>query len=350
MNEQHVSPSEVQAFLHGRLAPERVLSVGRHLAQCSACAQRVTAEKETLTRQLLADDDFHLDAETELFPYIDGTADAIAVERIEEHLAVCGRCRADADDLRQAKASMIRTRRVWPYVLAAAAALAAMIFIAPLVRRGERPHRTLPGATLPSAQELAWRALVDDAARNGIAMPAILHDLAPRRGTLRGGPSAADVQLSPRGTVVEETRPVFTWPAVPDARYRVVVFDGARELTSSPMLDATRWQPGVELARGRSYVWQLQVITPSHREIVPAAAEGPARVHVLDAASAAALQEARARRPGDHLLLGILCARAGVMDTAESELSLAARTDARATSLLAAVRNWRSVAEPDQHV
>ncbi len=350
MNEQHVSTSEVQAFLHGSLAPERILSVGRHLAQCSDCARRVATEKDALARQLLENDDFHLDAGTELFPYVDGTADSIAVERIEEHLATCRRCRADADDLLQTKASMARPRRVWPYALAAAAALAAVIFIAPLVRRGERPQRTLPGATLPSAQELAWRALVDDATRNGIAMPAILHDLAPRRGTLRGDPNATDMQLSPRGTVVEETRPVFTWSAVPDARYRVVVFDGAREVTSSSMLDATRWQPGVELARGSSYFWQLQVVTPSHREIVPAPAEGPARVHVLDAASAAALQKVRSRRPADHLLLGILCARAGIMDTAESELGLAARNDSRATALLAAVRGWRSVAEPDQHI
>jgi len=348
MSEQHVSPAEVQAFFQGGLAPDRVLAVGRHLALCSDCARRAATDKDRLAAQLLDGEDLHLDTETELFPYIDGTTDAIATERIEEHLAVCLSCRGEADDLRRAKASMTRRQRVWPYALATAAALAALIFIAPLVRRGERPIHDPRRAT--DARELAWRALVDDAVRNGIAMPAALRELAPRRGTLRGSASAADVQLAPRGTVVEETRPAFTWSAVPGARYRVVVFDDAREVTSSPMLDATRWQPDVELARGTTYVWQLQIVTPSHRRIVPGPSEGPASVRVLDAPSAAELQEARARRPADHLLLGILSARAGIIATAESELRLAARTDARATALLAAVRAWQSVAEPDQHM
>jgi anti-sigma factor RsiW len=345
MSDQHISEAEVQAFLRGQLAPERVLAVGRHLSECRECA---AAGAGPIEPRLLDDDDLHLNAEGELFPYVDGTVDAIARERIEEHLASCATCRADADDLQRAAASIPRprSRRLWAYAVGAAAAIVVALIVAPRLREGQRlPHSAPLVVTITTAtvdtREHAWHELVDDALRDGIRMPPVLRELAPSGVVLRGA-EATRMQLSPRGTVVEETQPSFTWRAVPDARYRVTIFDDGREVAASPALTATRWQPERALARGRMYAWQLQVITPKQRELFPGAAEGPATVRVLDDTAAAELQEARRRAGSDHLLLGVLAARAGLVARAESELSLAAQTEPRASALLDTVRGWRS--------
>lgn len=350
---EHVSPSEVDAFLRGGLPPDRVLVVGRHLSQCADCARTAApaSAQRRVVEQLLQDDDLHLDADGELFPFLDGTLDAITRERVDEHLASCSSCREELADLRRTTAvAAPRPRRVWMYAAAAAAAILIAILVLPLVRdRGPAPHDVVV-RTHADAQERAWRATVDRAVHAGIALPAELHELAPRRGTLRGGEDVAAPQLSPMGTVIEETRPAFAWSAMPNARYRVVIFEGTREVVSSATLDVTRWQPAIDLARGATYVWQLHVITPGARTILPPPSGGPAAVRILDAERFAALQDARRRRPTDHLLLGVLYAQAGVVDTAETELELAAKTDARAAALLETVRGWRSVVQADEHV
>jgi anti-sigma factor ChrR (cupin superfamily) len=347
MNETHITPSELQAFRDGALPPDQVMAVGRHLAHCADCAGRAAgaARDEAIARdlaqQLLDGHDLHLDAGSELFPYVDGGVDDIVRERIETHLAVCRTCRDDVDDLRRAAPPAAPRRRVLPYALAVAAALAVVLF-ATLTRsrvRTEAP-RVVAQEQPRDPREQRWRALVDDALQNGIAAPAVLRDLAPRRGTLRGA-SAREVRLAPRNTVIEETRPAFRWSPVAGATYRVFVFEDGREVASSPALHEASWRPHEELARGRTYAWQLEIAAGDRREIAPGPAAGPATIRIADAATAAELQAARARHADDPLLLGILYARAGLADAAGQQLEVAALKDARAVKLRDEVRAWR---------
>jgi hypothetical protein len=64
---------------------------------------------------------------------------------------------------------------------------------------------------------------------------------------------------------------------------------------------------------------------------------------VADADSLRQIQEARRTRPADHLLLGVLYARAGMQREAEEELSLHTAQhpgDTKARGLLEAIRRW----------
>jgi hypothetical protein len=348
MNDRHVAPSELEAFLHGGLPAERVLEVARHLSTCSECGAEAAAEAASrrVAARVLGGDDLHLDFDADLVPYVEGGADLIARERIEAHLAACPMCRADLDDLRPIAASIPPGRR-WPYVLATAAAIAVVAFLGVLATRGPaRPDVHVVPRAAPDRREVRWQSLVDEALRNGIAKPAALRELAPRRGALRGSESGPRVQLAPLGVVVEETRPAFSWSPVEDARYRVFIFDGTRQVAAGPVLRATAWRCDAELTRGRDYQWQLEITTGERQDVAPAAS-----MRIADAATATELADARRRHPGDHLLLGILYARNGIADAAERELTLAARNHPRAARLLVEVRAWRaSVAEADQGV
>lgn len=340
MNEPHVAPSEVEAFLRGGLPAERVLEVARHLATCAECGVRAANEEASrrVAARMFSGDDLHLDFDTDLVPYVDGSADLIARERIETHLAACPACRADLDDLRRT-ATSIPPRRRWPYALATVAASVVIVFIGILATRNstvpEAPSIVAPPA--PDAREVRWQSLIDEALRNGLAKPAALRELAPRRGTLRGGESAPPVQLAPDGVVVEETRPAFSWSPVEGANYRVFVFDGSRQVAASPLLRAAKWRCDAELTRGRDYLWQLEITTNAGQGVAPASS-----MRIADEATATELASARVRHPGDHLLLGVLYARNGMADAAERELILAARNDPRAARLLAEVRAWRA--------
>lgn len=151
------------------------------------------------------------------------------------------------------------------------------------------------------------------------------------------------IELSPSGVVVETTRPRFRWSAVEGAQYVVLLSHRGDVVAESEPLTANSWTPEQPLVRGRTYEWHLEIRTGANVRVVPAAPQSPARFEVLSSDARREIERARDTRPGDHLLAGILYARAGARDAAERELRAAAAAgDGDAAKLLESLRAWPS--------
>jgi hypothetical protein len=126
--------------------------------------------------------------------------------------------------------------------------------------------------------------------------------------------------IEPAGKVTLTERPTFRWSRLSGATgYIVEVYDAQfNRASSSPMLTSLSWT-APPLARGQVYSWQVKAIRDGQEFITPRPPAPQARFRILDRATAAEI--ARARRDySSHLLLGLLYARAGLLDEAEQEL------------------------------
>lgn len=150
-------------------------------------------------------------------------------------------------------------------------------------------------------------------------MPDVLRSIQPDVDVLRGSTEASEV-FRPAGAIVKSTRPELSWPAANDAQSVVQIFRGEEEVARSSILTTSRWRPEHSLRRGVTYTWQVRVTRNGETQILPAAPAPVAQFHVLDAAALAELEAAERDRAGDHLLLGILHARAGLPDGARQHL------------------------------
>ena len=255
--------------------------------------------------------------------------------QVANHLELCHRCRADA-----AEALLFRRAIKPPHIRiltrgrVAAAALVA-ITIGYFVFSGMR------NADAAADQILAYARLVDrTVTENNIDVPAGILSL---RGT------TLDVRTeqvrrfrlnSPLATAVLVTRPEFSWESLGErARYTVSVFDqNLDRIDHSSALAETRWRPTMRLEAGRVYEWQVRAEVDGLTMISPGP-EGPrARFAILSEAAMADFKRAQRIAPLDHLLLGILSAKAGALDEAESELSAAG---ARGSRLFLYLRSLR---------
>lgn len=276
----------------------------------------------------------HPDLETELFAYAEGTLPRERAAEIAEHVMWCTRCREDVADARAlAPRESRRPWRAW-LPLAAAATIGGMVFLfvtrddAPLPRpvstktvTTETVATPLPATTTtttaaaPRYARAEWETLVREA-RAGAPL-AVAGALAPLRRdayVLRGG-AGGGVTLEPSGVIVESPRPRFRWSETAP-RAVVVVFADDAEVARSGELSANEWTPRRDLPRGVTLTWQVELRREDAMAIIPAPPAPPARFRVVDAATAAALEEARRAHPDDALLLGLLYARAGLVDEA----------------------------------
>ena len=279
----------------------------------------------------------------DLIAFATGRAGGSEIEQISDHLTSCAQCRSAALQLlhrggasRELVLNIVRNEEepeaaVPPVPLhqhrrqligiAAAAAFAAvgltMFFASRLPRHTAAIVRSTPAA--PS-----WRRDVDAAIAHGLSVPPAAWSSLPReRGSLRG-PSLAPPPIrivAPYGDVVEEIRPAFEWTEVSGAAYVVSVVDGVNVVASSGPITATRWQASHDLVPGRTYTWQVVVLTGEGRRVIPAPPDPPARFTVLDANARAALARIRAAAPNHHLVLGVAAANAGLRQTADEEFS-----------------------------
>lgn len=366
----HLSQTELDLLRRGAMAPADLLAAVRHLAICSDCAALAGSRVDTAAaavRELLDEDAIeHPDVESELFAFVDRTLPAGDRRRIEEHLNDCGRCREDVADL---AALRPQVRRVPSRVVFASLAAAALIVVIGVSTLRQRPGSRAPeppgtasrtaGSEAPGRIERHpaqppqqparyvdddWAELVESALRSGIAMPATLRSLRPSADELRSaGSEAAPVSIWPAGVVVLDGAPAFRWPAVDGKAITYVVSvyaEDALEAESQP-LSTNRWTPPSPLRRGVTYAWQVEVRGAQEPQVLPAPPQPQALFRVADAAVVAELEKARAHHPNDHLLLGVLYARAGLQAEAEAELRKDAGTHPEAHALAEAVKRWQ---------
>ena len=359
---------ELQRWKRGELAAEDVVAVAQHLEACADCAalaaRTVRADASAHAVHVQLEDDPH-PAIDELFAYVDGM---LVFERrvaVSEHLQRCELCAEDVADARAGEGAGLHTeaaaRTTWWLVAAAVLmlAIAAAAFVWLRDKKVERVPvpvtKTMPESTPPPApvvappkqryQRVEWATLVRDM-RNGavMAMPATLAAVRRDADRLRAPGRETAAALTPAGVSIETQRPAFTWPATRGASYVVTIFAGDREVARSKRLTKTTWTPSRELVRGTTYTWQVEVETEGDLRIVPEPPAPPAQFHIVDAATIAELDAARAAHPDDHLLLGLLAARAGLTDRARAELHRVEAPDDRAVAkrVLRDVESWTS--------
>jgi anti-sigma factor RsiW len=181
-----------------------------------------------------------------------------------------------------------------------------------------------------------------------LELPGELAEINARTGVLMGGESKEDsfALLSPVAAITRTTRPVFRWrPLTGAASYTVKVYDANYELVlTSPPLNATEWEPPQTLARGRRYTWQVTATKEGKTVTAPAPPAPEARFIVLAGDKLEELQRVEKTRRASHLLLGLVYARAGLLDDAEREFQILLSDNPRSAvvrKLLASVRAAR---------
>jgi hypothetical protein len=195
----------------------------------------------------------------------------------------------------------------------------------------------------------SWQREVAEAlSAQRVKRPPVLDELEDgSRGTLRGASDGAPFDiLGPVGTVVDGDRPSFRWGALRGAEsYAVAVFDSRlNKVARSGPLSANEWTPAQPLRRGETYFWQVTAVLEGKEVVSPGTAAPEVKFAVLGQAESEELRRARSSLPGSHLTLGVLYARAGLLDEAEREfLSLVESNpeSPAASKLLRSVRELR---------
>jgi Putative zinc-finger len=182
------------------------------------------------------------------------------------------------------------------------------------------------------------RSVVSQALRTERVEPSHdLSELSGKAGILLGDQdkSPALVLLSPVGKVLRADRPRFRWrPLAGASSYTVNILDSDfNVLETSPPLTVTSWSPSSSLARGKVLSWQVTAVKDGQTLIFPTAPAPEVRFKILETEKARELMRAEGIKPRSHLALGVLYARAGLLDDAERELrALAAANPQSATA------------------
>ena len=388
------------------LAPDLFLSIQGHVSACPVCAEqcddpsRIGEDYENLLAALMPDPDeeaYHL-TEAELAGYARGELDEVATEVAAGHVELCAECAREVGELRAAAAAGDKRHRAWagfPAFLtsmpraARAASLAllalgltlAAVFL--LRTRDNRPAQTSekreegasPNANQPEAipsptetpQPLGAgegqkdetteveslpphlrRAVRAALTTQRLERPAALEGLNETRGTLLGdgGDGSPFQLLSPVGKVIQSSRPTFRWKPLDGADgYVVTIADrNLDEVATSGTLTKTAWTAPSPLKRGGAYSWQVTAMKDGKAVTSPVMPAPPAKFVVLDQASDEELNRVRRALPEYHLGLGVLYARAGLLDEAELEFQAELKSNPRSTvarKLLQSLREMR---------
>jgi hypothetical protein len=168
-----------------------------------------------------------------------------------------------------------------------------------------------------------YRRMAETALSNQRAPRSPLLDGLSRQGSsLMGGvdEGARFAIIEPAGKVLLASRPAFKWTRLAGAEgYVVEVYDAQFNLvSSSPLLTGLSWT-APQLARGQVYSWQVKAVKGGQEFIAPSPPAPDAKFRILDRVAAAKIARARRDYASSHLLLGLLYARAGLLDEAERE-------------------------------
>lgn len=359
MSERHVT-ADVLIRLHARdLRGEELTDVLRHFAHCRECSARALPPLDLVPLRAstsAAEATPHLDFDM-MMQLLEGRLDATDREVAEAHVELCDLCRAEVDDLRALAKPVPSGRRKLVLPIAASLAAAALLIAILAGRANEdvRPAAPITAAApkktsvaappvkaSPSpAPEEQWVAA---AVREG-RLPRFEHpDLQAQSEILRSaGDAAAPGVVSPAGIVIDETHPLFRWRGEEGIAAEVVVFRGEREVARSGRLTTDRWRPAIELPRGFTYTWQVEMERDGETIILPAPPLPPARFHVLGATQHREVAETLARHRGNHLLHAVVLARYGLRNEAMAALRRAAEGGNRdAANILRAETSGRS--------
>ena len=400
--QQHLTDQQAEHFRQRMMTADERRRWEIHIAGCQTCLDQVYGGKNSalahgrLAEALVSspDEEFHLSMQ-ELQRYAGGFMDEADRVIFESHLEGCPACRSRAElgAIASSSASVAKEFRpkspsfwqglasLWRrpgFALSARLAIGVVLLACiPLGwkmwhrRNLEQINRTAAGdsvivvqledgnseITLDKDGKLAGLEGLDPVARSavrealmtaGLTKPGVLDDLSGPAIKLMGpaGNSPPFALISPVDTVVAEEQPTLRWNPLRGATgYTVAVFDPQfRLVTKSPLQPGTEWSVPKPLHRGTTYSWQVTARVDNRQITVPVAPAPRVQFLVLDAQSAEDLKKATVPAANSHLALGILYARAGLQDNAESEFEALSKENPQspvASKLLGDVRSWR---------
>ncbi|HKR02827.1 MAG TPA: hypothetical protein VJT09_19265 [Pyrinomonadaceae bacterium] len=187
-------------------------------------------------------------------------------------------------------------------------------------------------------------------ASGNLPEPRVLDELSGPKINLLGGPSAGlpFKLIAPVGVAVAHNRPTLSWQALEGAvSYTVSVFDSDfnRVATSGPQ-KAIRWTPPPgSLRSGKVYSWEVTATRDGQEVRSPVAPAPRAQFKIIEARQLNEIASVRTESPRSHLSLGVVYARAGLLDEAEREFRLLVKDNPRsriARRFLHTVQGWRS--------
>jgi anti-sigma factor RsiW len=347
----HLNRTDLERMRSGALSAGEAARFGGHIAQCSECAS-AAGEHLDLTRTAAAfdaafapDDALEHPEDDVLAAYADGTIDAFARRGVDAHLRACSECSDDVAGL-QRLVTTERPRRIHPLWFGAAAAAAAAMFVLPRLQNDAPapepppvttrrsvpagvPSISVPAPPVPAPRSTRlpeWNTLVAEVRSTGVLpFPAEIRRLAATD-AFRGEPEERTRgAFWPVATAIDDERPELRWPPASGARYVVSLTSEGSEIAQSGPLAVARWRTPVPLQRGRMYRWQVTVERGDESSVIPAPPAPPAIFRVITDREHQELARACADAGDDHLLLGLLYARTGMVDEARRELGIHGR-------------------------
>jgi hypothetical protein len=182
-----------------------------------------------------------------------------------------------------------------------------------------------------------------------------LEELAAISNAARGGAKAAQDTadgekkfklIEPAGKIIFSVRPTLRWQALDGAEsYVVTVIDPKNnfdEVAKSPPLTQEHWKVDRALRRGRTYIWQVTAAKNGAQITAPAPEAGDVKFKVLDQAQADEIDRATKTYAGEHLIPGLLYARAGLLDEAVRELKALSAANPQAKEVKNLLKDLRA--------
>lgn len=190
-------------------------------------------------------------------------------------------------------------------------------------------------------------AIVSALTTQRLERPKVLAELNGTSGTLlsESGDGLPFRLLSPVGKVLQSSKPTFRWrPLAGASSYVVTVVDNQlNEVATSEPLTSTEWSAPVQLKRGSIYSWQVTALKDGEQIASPVMPAPQAKFQILNQASNEELKRVKRAFPNYHLGLGILYARAGLLDEAEREFQAELKASPRSASARKLLASLRSI-------
>jgi hypothetical protein len=232
---------------------------------------------------------------------------------LEEQVSSIPALRTSLSDLQNSQAQL----------LAALAPVVALYDGDRLVTLDRQGYLTGLDSLLESSRQQVRTALTEQR----VKAAASLAGLKGKQEVLMGSGGADSFSIvSPVGEVLETNKPTFKWQELGGATaYNVTVYDAAQNaVATSPELTRTEWTVSRPLKRGGVYTWDVAARKDGKDIVSPSPPAPQARFRILDKGLFDELDHARRAYPGSHLVLGVLYARAGMLQDAERELKVLA--------------------------
>lgn len=375
---EHLSNDEIKIYLTREMKSADLLRADEHLAVCDTCFGKISVEAETDFLPLSANESEHLSYE-QLEKFVDGKADEIEREIADVHLQTCGDCTAQFEGLSEMRsliaadlsAKSADKKSIFAplqnlfgggfalrFGFAAAGLLIALVGIyfflrndksneiavappnvnspenrvnlsvnAPLNKNSLANNTTnsptpTPSVT-PSVTPTVQPEIEQVLAADSLDFPNDLQTLKNQNGKLMNGGSQEIpfAIFAPVGKIIVSDRPRFSWGKLEGAEsYIVNVFDTNFNLVAtSPQISATNWQINKPLSRNRIYLWQVTAIRNGEEIKSPVRPAPDAKFKILDAAKTGELARLSQKYKNEHLFLGMMYAKAGLLNEAERE-------------------------------